>query len=401
MPYVRKDGKLQPATWEEALRAAAEKLKSTSGDKIAAIAGDMACMESMFALKELMISLRSPHLDCRQDGAKLDASDRASYLFNTGIAGIEQADVIVLVGTNPRVEASLVNARIRKAYLKGKLKIYGIGEPADLTYKVEWLGNNPALLADLALGKHPLAAALGKAERPMIIIGQGALARPDGAAILSAARAVADMNGFIKEGWNGFNVLHRAAARVGGLDLGFVPQKSGKDIKAILESTRKWEIGAVYLLGADEIDTSQLGNAFVIYQGHHGDAGAHRADIILPGAAYTEKNATYVNTEGRMQYTAQAVTPVGEAKEDWKIIRALSEVIGKKLPYDTLEQLRAKMPEPKTAMWQAGKGDAGTKITAEPFTYPVKNFYMTDPISRASKTMAECVSVITQGKEAA
>jgi NADH-quinone oxidoreductase subunit G len=400
-PYVRKEGKLQETSWDEALKVTAEKLKSVQGGKIAAIAGDLACAESMFALKELMLSLGSPHLDCRQDGAKLDASDRASYLFNTTIAGIENADVIVLVGTNPRHEAALINTRIRKTYLKGKLRVFSIGEVTDLTYKVEWLGNKPALLNDIAAGNHPLSDILKNAANPMIIVGQGALARADGAEILKASRAIADTHGLIKDGWNGFNVLHRAAARVGGLDMGFVPQKGGRDVQGILEATRTWDIEVVYLLGADEIDAAQFGNAFVIYQGHHGDAGAHRADVVLPGAAYTEKNAIYVNTEGRAQQATAAVSPPGEAKEDWKVLRALSEALGKTLPFDTLAQLRARLPAIRPALWQAGKGDAGAKITAEPFVYPVKNFYMTDSISRASKTMADCVSVILEGKKEA
>jgi NADH-quinone oxidoreductase subunit G len=398
-PFIRKDGKLIEATWEEALNVAAQKLKSTAGEKIAAIAGDIACVESMYALKELMNSLNSPHTDCRQDGAKLDATDRASYLFNTGIAGIEQADLILLVGTNPRHEAPIINARIRKTTLKGKVKVYGIGEPTNLTYKVEWLKNDSAILGDIASGHHALAAELGKAERPMIILGQGALARPDGRAILNVCRAIADKCGLIKEGWNGFNVLHRASARVGGLDLGFVPGPGGKDVQGILESARKWDIEVVYLLGADEIDAAQLGNAFVIYQGHHGDAGANRADVILPGAAYTEKNAIYVNTEGRAQNAVQAVSPPGEAREDWKIIRALSGVVGKTLPFNSLSELRKRLPPVKPATWQGAKSEPSGKYSDAPFAYPVKNFYMTDPISRASKTMAECVSVILEGKD--
>jgi len=400
-PYVRKNGKLQEASWEEALEVAAEKIKTTSPTKIAAIAGDMACMESMQALKELVLSLGSPNLDCRQDGAKLDASDRASYLFNTGIAGIEQADVILLVGTNPRHEASIINARIRKTYLQGKLKVYAIGEKTDLTYKTQWLGNNPAVLNEIAFGKHALSETLKKAEHPMIILGQGALARSDGSEILRAARTIADNFGLVKEGWNGFNVLHMAAARVGGLDIGMVPQKGGKDVHEILQAARKSEIGVLYLLGADEINTSELGNAFVIYQGHHGDQSAHRADVILPGSAYTEKNATYVNTAGVTQHTAQAVFAPGEAREDWKIIRALSEAIGKTLPFDTLQQLRKRIPQAKPAAWKAGLGDANAKIASQPFVYPVRNFYMTDPISRASRTMAECVSVLLEGKKEA
>jgi NADH-quinone oxidoreductase subunit G len=400
-PYVRKGGKLQEATWTEAFAAVAQKLKTTKPEKIAAIAGDQACMESMFALKQLMVSIGSPHLDCRQDGAKLDTSDRASYLFNTRIAGIEQADVLLLIGTNPRYEASIINARIRKAYLQGKLKIYAIGEKADLTYKTQWLGNNPAVLHDIAAGKHELGEVFKNAANPMLIVGQGALARADGAEILKSARYIADKFGLIKEGWNGFNVLHTAAARVGGLDVGFVPGKGGKDVQAIMDGASKGDIDVVYLLGADEINVRNFGNAFVIYQGHHGDNAAHRADIILPGAAYTEKNATYTNTEGVVQHTVQAVFPPGEAKEDWKILRMFSEEMGKKLPFDTLEQLRAAFPKTPAGAWQVGKGDANAQMSAQPFIYPIGNFYMTDPISRASKTMAECTSVLKDAERKA
>ncbi len=400
-PYIRRNGKLEEASWPEALSAVAAKLKSTTAERIAAIAGDMACVESMFALKALLTSLGVANLDCRQDNAKLDAGDRAAYLFNTGIAAIEQADLIVLAGTNPRHEATIINARIRKTWLQGKLKVYAIGEKTDLTYKTEWLGNNPHLLNDIASGKHALAEALRKAERPMVIVGQGALARPDGMEILQVARYIADNYGLVKEGWNGFNVLHTAAARVGGLDIGFVPQKGGKTVRSILEAAHKGEMEVVYLLGADEIDMNALGKAFVIYQGHHGDKGAHRADVILPGAAYTEKNATYVNTEGVAQRAVQAVFAPGEAKEDWKIIRSLSEAVGKTLPYDTLAQLRAAIPKTMPATWQAGKGKADAKITSTPLVYPVDNFHMTDPISRASKTMAECVEVFKENRKKA
>lgn len=395
-PYIRANGKLQEASWEQALSLAAKKLTSTAPDKIAAISGDLSCVESMFALKELMGSIGSPNIDCRQDGAKIDASDRSSYIFNSSIAGIEQADLILLVGTNPRHEATILNARIRKTYLNGKLRVYAIGEKTDLTYKTQWLGNNPEVLKEIASGSHQLSELLKKAANPMIIIGQGALLRPDGAEIIKLARYIADNFGLIKDGWNGFNILHNAAARVGGLDIGFVPQKNGKDVNAIIEATRKSEIEVLYLLGADEIDTDALGNAFVIYQGHHGDKGAHRADVILPGSAYTEKNATYVNTEGVVQHTIQAVSAPGEAKEDWKIIRSLSEEMGKKLGFDTIEQLRSRIAYPTQMVWQPGKGDANAKIISEAFAYPVKNFYMTDPISRASKTMAECVSILVE-----
>jgi NADH-quinone oxidoreductase subunit G len=365
--------------------------------KIAALSGDMACMESMFALRELFGLLGSPNLDCRQDGAKLDYNNRSSYIFNSKIENIENADLILLVGTNPRHEATMINARIRKSWLGGKLKIYAIGEEADLTYKTNWLGNNPSLLTEIASGKHELSELIKNAKNPMIIIGQGALSRKDGGEILKAAQYIADNFGVIKDDWNGFNVMHTAAARVGGLDVGFVPQAGGKDVSEILEATSKNEMEVVYLLGSDEIDISKLGNSFVIYQGTHGDKGAHRADVILPSAAYTEKSASYTNTEGLLQKTQQAVFAPGEAKEDWKIIRSLSEVLGKTLPFDNLQSLRAKMPVISETKWQANKGSIGT-ISSQAFEYPIKNYYMTDAISRASKTMAECVSVLVDAK---
>jgi NADH-quinone oxidoreductase subunit G len=405
-PYVRRDGKLQEASWDEAFQAIAARLKGLSGDRVAAIAGDLACAESMAALKDLMTALGSPHLDCRQDGAKLPAAPRAAYLFNSTVSGIEQADAIVLVGTNPRWEAPLVNARIRKRYLMGGLKVAVIGEKLALTYKTQHLGAGPETLDELAAGRHPFAEILKAAKKPMLILGQGALARADGAAVLAAARQMAESCNLIREGWNGFNVLHLAAARVGGLDLGFVPGAGGRDVAGILDGASFGAIEAVYLLGADEIDMARLGRAFVIYQGHHGDAGAHRADVILPGAAYTEKNATYVNTEGRMQLARIATFPPGEAREDWKILRALSDALGRRLPYDSLAAVRKRLVEinpvfsSADAIVPASWGSFGVAgaMGAAPFASPIRNFYMTDPISRSSQTMAECTEAFVKPK---
>ena len=396
-PYVRQNGKLVPASWAEAFGAIAAKLKGVDGSKIAGIAGDLVDAEAMLALKDLLVGLGSPHLDCRQDGAKLPAQ-RAGYLFNTTIAGIDQADVVLFVGTNPRLEAPLINARFRKRYLLGGFKAAAIGPALDLTFPVIQLGEGPEVLADLADGNHSWIETLKGAKNPMIIVGQGALARADGAAVLDLARKLADAAGVVREGWNGFNVLHMAAARVGGLELGFVPGEGGRDVAGILEGAQSGAIEVVYLLGADEIDTTKLGQAFVIYQGHNGDAGAARADVVLPGAAYTEKNGTYVNTEGRVQLGRLATFPPGEAREDWKILRALSEPLGRKLPYDNLAQLRqrlievnprfAHVDEVVPAEWTAF-GTAGPTGSG-PFAYPIENYYMTDSISRSSPTMAAC-----------
>jgi len=399
-PYLRKDGKLQPVDWPEALSVVGQKLAGTSGDKIAAIAGDLADAEAMLTLKELMGSLASPNMDCRQDGTRIGEGPRVAYLFNSTIDGIEDADALLIVGSNPRLEAPVLNARIRKRYLMGGFPVGLIGENADLTYKAEHLGAGPDTLQALIDGSIRFADVMKGAERPMIIVGTGALARPDGPAILARSRKLAEAVGAVSGDWNGFNVLQRAASRIAGLDMGFRPGDGGRRTNEIIAGAASGDIEVVYLLGADEIDTSALGKAFVIYQGHHGDAGAHRADAILPGAAYTEKEATYVNVEGRAQHTKLAIFPPGEAKEDWAIIRALSESAGKKLPYDSLEQVRARLAEVHPvfanigevtpAEWEAFgiEGD----IESAPFKNPVTDFYLTDVISRASETMAECTA---------
>ena len=397
-PYVKVDGKLQPASWHEAFEAIGGKVRGLDGSKIAAIAGDMCDAEAMTALKDLMATLGSSNIDCRQDGTKLTAGARAGYTFNTTIAGIEDADACLIIGSNPRLEAPIINARLRKRIVAGGFKVGLVGEAVDLTYRYDHLGAGPQTLKEIADGTHAFCEVLKSAEHPMIIVGQGALTRDDGAAVLAAARSIADTTGMITEDWNGFNVLHMAAGRVAGLDLGLVPGEGGKDVAGILDGAVSGDIGVVYLLAADEIDASKLANAFVVYQGHHGDAGAHVADVILPGAAYTEKEGTYVNTEGRVQRGRRATFPPGDAREDWSILRALSDVLGKTLPYDNLGQVRARMAEVAPVLdrldiveasdW-TGFGQAGSMDDAA-FATPITNFHMTDPISRASATMAAC-----------
>jgi NADH-quinone oxidoreductase subunit G len=406
-PYVRRDGKLRPASWGEAFEAIAARLNGLDGKKVAAIAGDLCDAESMLLLKELMAALGSPNLDCRQDGAKVDPANRATWLFNSTVVGVEQADALLLIGCNPRKESAVLNARIRKRYLAGNFKAASVGPKADLNFACEDLGNDPRLIEQIAAGTHPFAEVLKGAKYPMVIVGQGALARPDGAAILAAAQKLAAACNMIQDGWNGFNVLQSAAARVGGLELGFVPGEGGRDVLGILDGASKGEIEVVYLLGADEIDTARLGQAFVIYQGHHGDRGAHRADVILPGAAYTEKDGTYVNLEGRAQRGRRAVLPPGDAREDWAILRALSERVGKTLPYNSLGEVRAKLAQVAPcfaaidrvvpANWALSPG--GGAIDPAPFAPAVTDFYLTNAIARASRTMAEC-SALAAGRGA-
>ena len=397
-PYIRRGGRLVEAEWREALDLVADRLKSVPGERVAAIAGDLCDAEAMFALKELLGGLGATSLDCRQDGAKLDSSCRAAYLFNTTIAGIERADACLLVGTNPRWEAPLVNARLRKRYMQGGFRAAAIGLALDLGYPVDMLGEGGETLNALAQGAHPWAEVLRQAKAPMIILGQGALSRADGARVLGVARTIAESCGMVRPEWNGFNVLHRAAARVGGLDLGFLPGSGGKDVGGILDGCRSGAVEVLYLLGADELDLADTGASFVIYQGHHGDRGAARADVVFPGAAYTEKDASYVNTEGRVQLGRRAVFPPSEAREDWTILRALSGALGRPLPFASLAELRAQMraryplfgeiDQIKPADW--GSFGAAGPVEPAPFRSPIADFYRTDPISRASPTMAEC-----------
>ncbi len=399
-PYIRKAGKLVEATWDEAFGAIAAKLTGLDGKKIAAIVGDQCDAEAMVALKDLMASLGSPNIDCRQDGAKLEAGVRGGYIFNPGIRGIDQADAILLVGTNPRWESPVLNARLRKCYLAGRCAFASIGPAVDLTYPVERLGAGPATLRELVEGKLGFFEKFQAAKNPLIVVGMGALTRDDGAAVLALARELAEKVNAVREDWNGFAILHTAAARVGGLDLGLVPGEGGRDVAGIQAGAQAKEIEVVYLLAADEIDARQFGKAFVIYQGHHGDIGAHRADVILPGAAYTEKPGTYVNMEGRVQLGRRATFPPGQAREDWAILRALSERLGKPLPYDTLEQVRSRLiavnksfaalDQQAAGAWGAF-GKAGATDDAA-FASPITNYYMTCPISRASRTMAECMA---------
>ncbi len=402
-PYVREGGKLRPATWTEAFNAIAAKVAKANAKRMGAMVGDLAAVEEIFALKDLMTRLGVGNLDCRQDGAALDpAWGRASYLFNATIAGIDSADALLIVGSNPRKEAAILNARIRKRWRAGKFPIGVIGPKADLTYTYDYLGAGPETLA--AIARHSFADTLRKAERPLVLIGAGALTRGDGAAIASlAAKAALDL-GAVKEGWNGFCVLHGAASRVGALDLGFVPGQGGLSAR---QMAAFGTVDVLFLLGVDEIDIAQ--GAFVVYIGTHGDRGAMRADVVLPGAAYPEKSATYLNTEGRVQMATRASFPPGDAREDWAIVRALSDVLGHRLPYDSLTALRQalfKAHPHLTRIGQVTPADSavlqklaalgGTADRAS-FASGVEDFYFTNPIARSSAVMAEC-SAIAQGR---
>jgi len=387
-PYVRVAGKLQPATWDQAFAA----IKAVdAGPSVAAIAGDLVDCETMYAAKVLLRNLGSSLLEGRQTGLKYDVSSLSAVNFNTTIAGLESADVIVLVGTNLRWEAPLVNTRVRKAIKRGA-KVFAIGPQVDLSYKAQFLGSDAALLTKVP---KDLVDAMSAAERPAIIVGGGAL-KIDG--VHGAALALAAKYNLVRAGWNGFNVLHFSAARMGGLMLGYA-QPDGIDS---LTGAR-----LVIGLGADEVDWNRFSSSFKVYIGHHGDAGAHAADVILPGASYAEKAGTFVNLEGRVQMAERAVFPPGDAREDWAILRALSDVLGARLPFDSFDGLRAAMIGEVPALGVEGLANYAwsvPKLPAKPkgeiTGYPIKDFYLTNAICRASPTMQQCSAEILHGGDA-
>ena len=386
-PFVRRGGKLQPASWDEAFAAIAA---VDAGASVAAIAGDLVDCETMFAAKALLKALGSDLLEGRQTGLAYDVSSMGAVAFNTTIAGVEDADAILLVGSDLRHEAPLINTRVRKAIKKGA-KVFAIGPETDLTYRAEWLGDDLGVL-----GKLPdaLTEAFGKAEKPMVVLGPGAIAKGHGAA-LAAAKTL----GVVKDGWNGFNMVHLAASRMGGLMLGYARDGGIASIAGVNPKL-------VFFLGADEVDFGRFAGSFKVYVGHHGDRGAAHADVVLPGATYAEKPGTYVNMEGRVQRSERAVFAPGDAREDWSIFRALSDRLGRTLPFDSFEELRAQMFADAPALAQEGlvRFDWNPPALASddatgPITYAVADFYLTNAICRASPTMQRCSAELIHGQD--
>jgi NADH-quinone oxidoreductase subunit G len=396
-PYLRENGKLRVASWTEAFHAIAAKASRIDGKRLGAIAGDLAGVEEMFALKELLARCGSANLAVQGGDAFDTKSGRATYLFNPTIAGIEQTDALLILGSNPRKEASILNARIRKRSRTGQLKVGLIGERADLTYSYDYLGAGTDSLLELASGKGSFADTLKSAKHPIVLVGAGATSRHDGAAVLALAAKLAVDFGAVRDDWNGFAVLHDTASRVGALDIGFAPTANSL---TAAQMTTFGTLDVLFLLGADE--TKVPDGTFVVYIGTHGDQGAHRADVILPGAAYTEKSAIFANTEGRVQITGRAAFPPGEAREDWAILRALSDVLGKKLPYDSLPALRQAIFRSVPHLMRLDRIEAGNvddirklagrsgSIEKTPFRSVVGDYYLTNAIARASAVMAEC-----------
>ncbi len=396
-PYVKKHGKLMAVRFDEALETVAQKVKSLKGSEIAALSGPLSSAEEVFALKTLVQKLGSNNFDCRLNGEKINSKDRASYLFNSSIAGIDEADACLLIGVNPRKDAPILNARIRKRFLSKQLKVAAIACDADLTYDYEKLGDSASALENVFNGESKFASILQKSQRPMLILGSDLLTRKDGAVILDYVKKIAEKYGLIKEDWNGFNFLSKSTGLINGLEVGFT---SERDVNAILEGCQKGEIKAMFLHSADDqIDFAKLENTFVVYIGSHGDEGARNADVILPAAAYSEKAAIYVNLEGRPQLTSKAVFAPGEAKEDCEIIFELAKKLNLDLGAKTLPELRksliaaypifANLDKITKASWIKADGIL-SEIDSDKFVIKDYNFYLTNPIARASRTLNKC-----------
>ena len=397
--YLKKDDKLVPVEFLEVYAAIAKKIKTLESNQIAALTGPLSSAEEIFALKNLMTKLGSNNIDCRLNGEKISSKDRASYLFNSTIAGIEMADSCLLIGANPRKDAAILNARIKKRSLTGKIKIAAIGVNADLTYDYENLGDDALELKNILEGKSKFNTILEKSHNPMLILGSDLVSRKDGALIIEYAKKIAEKYGFIKDNWNGFNFLSKSTGLINGLEVGFVSEEKDINAKRILEDAALGKIKLIFLHGVDDIDFISLQNSFVIYIGSHGDKGARHADAILPAAAYSEKEAIFVNLEGRPQSTSRAIFAPNQAKEDWQIIVELANALGIDLGFKNLPELNNSLQknhiifndlnEIKKAQW-IKSSELNGELLAEKISIQDIDFYLTNPIARASRTLNKC-----------
>lgn len=402
-PYIKIGKRLTPTSFHDVFKNIQSKLNSVEGHEVGAIAGTLSDCESLYALKQFMIAIGSNNFDYNQYNYAIDQTNRGNYLFNTTIAGIDNADLCLLIGANPREIAPVLNARIGRAQRSGKMHVARIGSPDNQTYKINELGSNPSILSEILESSHEFSNLLKNAKNPMIIIGDGVLSRKDSVAIQTIVYEISKKYNVIRDDWNGFNILHNHASTVGALDLGFTPGNKGKTTKQMIEAANKGIIKVLFLMGADELEIDKPEGCFIVYIGHHGDKGANMADAILPSAAYTEKDAIYINLEGRAQLARMAVEPPFEAKPEWKLITDLAEILGYDLGFHTLDSLRHEIAKHVPSVASIGsliksnvnfaKND--NKLLKSPIQKIAINFYMTDPISRASVTMAKCTEART------
>ena len=403
-PYIRKESQLIESTWDEALNFIKTNLKKIQKERIAAVIGNQVDCESIILLKDLFKMHGSDNLLCSQNNASYQSIPRVAYTFNSTISGIEDSDFCLLIGTNPRKEAAIINTRIRKRYLQGNFEIFSIGPKFDINYPCKFLGDNPSILSDTINKKNLLSKKLEKAKKPLLVIGDNIFTRNDSNSFLGCIYKLCISFKIIQKKnkdivWNGLNCLHNSASRVGALDLKFYSKKNNFDLDRLYHLSNKKKLDFIYLLGVDQIDIKKLINSFIVYQGTHGDFGAEHADVILPGSAYSEKNATYINTEGRLQTTFKACNPPGLAKEDWKIIVAIGKKLKKKFDYYDIYDVRKRLIKENSKIFSSPKeninnefikfGNKG-KISNEKFILPINDFYLTDAITKSSKVMNKC-----------
>ena len=389
-PYIRENGKLKKTSWDEALQLLINKIKSFKPNEIAGLVGDLPDLESIYSFKNFFIKcIGSTNFECRSEKTYLNPKERMNYLFNSSINGIEEADLILLVGANPRLEATILNLRIRKSYIKNKLKIYSVGDPGDLTYPYEKIGNSTSVIKEIISGNHPISKKIKMSKKPMIIIGESALFDPSGQYVFESLKKFFSDNNFIRDDWNGFNILTQQASKVGAIDLG-IYSLNEKENFTFFDNLENNRFKFIYLLGADNINFEKK-DKFIVYQGSHGDRGAEIADIILPGAAYTEKNGLFVNLEGKIQTAYKASYPPGEALEDWMIFRDIAAMMKKSIGFSSIENLKESINK---TIQQKISNDM--RITPE-INFVEKNilikpidYYYTNSIARASKVMSEC-----------
>jgi len=396
-PYLRENGKLRQVSWKKAIDVASDKLLNTNPKKIASITGDLVSIESIYSIKKLMDTIKSPNTECRQDGSKINGG-REKWLFNSKLSGIDVSDGCLLIGTNPRIEAALINSRIVR---KSKEKNYSIGllgNKSELNYNYDYLGDDPSIIYDLIDNKNPFCEKLSEMNKPIMIIGQGALKGDEGEDYLNLCIELANNYNFLKNDWNGFNVLHTAASRPGAMEIGFLPKERGKDLDQIIDGYKKGDISTLFLLGADEIEISEKTDCFVIYQGHHGDKGANIADLILPSPSFNEQNGLFINTEGRIQESIRATFPIGEAKEDWEIISLISKKMGLENIDNSFEDLRSSLFQSFPHLADIDMCLSGEKlpekierkdIKQHVFKNSLNNFWLSNSITRSSRLMCE------------
>jgi len=396
-PYLRENGKLRQVSWNKAIDVASDKLLNTNPEKVASITGDLVSIESIYSIKKLMDSIKSPNTECRQDGSKINGG-REKWLFNSKLSGIDESDGCLLIGTNPRVEAALINSRIIRKSKENNYSIGLLGNKSELNYNYDYLGDDPSIIYDLIDNNNPFCEKLSEMNKPLMIIGQGALKGDEGEDYLNLCIELANKYNFLKNDWNGFNVLHTAASRPGAMEIGFLPGERGKDLDQIINGYKEGDISTLFLLGADEIEISEKTDCFVIYQGHHGDKGANIADLILPSPSFNEQNGLFINTEGRIQESIRATFPIGEAKEDWEIISLISKKMGLENIDNSFEDLRSGLFQSFPHLTDIDMCLSGEKlpekierkdIKQHVFKNSLNNFWLSNSITRSSRLMCE------------